>query len=653
MQKKQKIMIIISSIICFIILIILAISYGYFTTNISGNESSTTISTSGGTLSIEVSGGNSFSASNLYPKAIPIVIKTFTIIGTNTTDTIMNYELNLVITSNTFTTGALTYSLAGTITSGSGAIVQNINNASLDNGIKTYSLGNGSFKTGKNKVHTYKLSFYFLDTGVDQSIDMKKNFAGHIEVTGGNLVPQVPVLLSSLILGTDNSNVTSTLTIPGETVSSPSESVLASTPDDYGTSYYYRGVIENNYVVFANMCWRIVRITGNGAIKLALYNRNIDKVSNPCDSSLDGPFNNLIEYDKSFKSLEIEDATQYPNYSDYSSNFFPFLPPMEQTIDNAFIGLMYGNGFGYYGTEVKRMFENYNMTSQPNKADYYYGSNYSYDSSTNLFSLSGNIATKNWVNDHDDIIANYKYSCFSTDANGTCKWLNEISKYVNNSLAGFYSLSTYVSSTSYIQAHANINKSFQLKLLEAWYNLRLTNYSDKLADVIWCNDKSLGTIIAPPDFTETKSLGYGNNFSNYQASQRTTPTLICPNDENGGKLSKFTVDDTLHGNGDLDYPIGLLTADEFLFSGMKIESSGNSDNSNSNTFLFKNTKETMTLTLSPFEYSNIVFLSSSYNGSVISVFAGLELPGFQPSIALKSNVMVIGIGTQDSPYIVK
>jgi hypothetical protein len=47
----------------------------------------------------------------------------------------------------------------------------------------------------------------------------------------------------------------------------------------------------------------------------------------------------------------------------------------------------------------------------------------------------------------------------------------------------------------------------------------------------------------------------------------TGPSLICPNDNNGGKLSKFTVSDTTNGNGALTYKMGLLTADELELSG--------------------------------------------------------------------------------------
>lgn len=75
----------------------------------------------------------------------------------------------------------------------------------------------------------------------------------------------------------------STKTNPGKANATANEGVRTS-PDDYGTSYYYRGNINNNYVEFANMCWRILRVTGNGDIKLILYNGNAESVDNPCSN---------------------------------------------------------------------------------------------------------------------------------------------------------------------------------------------------------------------------------------------------------------------------------------------------------------------------------------------------------------------------------
>ena len=41
--------------------------------------------------------------------------------------------------------------------------------------------------------------------------------------------------------------------------------------DDYGSTYYYRGNVKNNNVYFAGFYWQIVRINGNGSIRL-IYN---------------------------------------------------------------------------------------------------------------------------------------------------------------------------------------------------------------------------------------------------------------------------------------------------------------------------------------------------------------------------------------------
>ena len=63
------------------------------------------------------------------------------------------------------------------------------------------------------------------------------------------------------------------------------EALLASTEDDYGTSYYFRGAVKNNYVEFANKCWRIVRVGGDGSVKLILHNDNRTGAANPCASA--------------------------------------------------------------------------------------------------------------------------------------------------------------------------------------------------------------------------------------------------------------------------------------------------------------------------------------------------------------------------------
>ncbi len=46
------------------------------------------------------------------------------------------------------------------------------------------------------------------------------------------------------------------------------DSGVYETEDDFGKSYVFRGTVDNNWVHFANMYWRIIRINGNGTIRL-------------------------------------------------------------------------------------------------------------------------------------------------------------------------------------------------------------------------------------------------------------------------------------------------------------------------------------------------------------------------------------------------
>ncbi len=43
---------------------------------------------------------------------------------------------------------------------------------------------------------------------------------------------------------------------------------VCSAPDDYGTSYYFRGNVTDNYVKFGDYYWRILRINGDGTIRI-------------------------------------------------------------------------------------------------------------------------------------------------------------------------------------------------------------------------------------------------------------------------------------------------------------------------------------------------------------------------------------------------
>ncbi len=88
---------------------------------------------------------------------------------------------------------------------------------------------------------------------------------------------------------------------------------LYKTFDDYGASYYFRGEVENNYVVFANKMWRIIRVNGDDSIRL-IYTG---------------------EYDPN--------KTKKEDYQGSNSQITTAVSFNTNASDNAYVGYMYGD----------------------------------------------------------------------------------------------------------------------------------------------------------------------------------------------------------------------------------------------------------------------------------------------------------------------
>ena len=89
-----------------------------------------------------------------------------------------------------------------------------------------------------------------------------------------------------------------------EEISGENEKLISQTEDDYGVSYYFRGNVDTNFVNFAGMCWRIVRIDGNGNVKLILEDQD-----NTCETS-DGNWNitaQLIDEERNVGSFGFKE----------------------------------------------------------------------------------------------------------------------------------------------------------------------------------------------------------------------------------------------------------------------------------------------------------------------------------------------------------
>ena len=521
-KKKQKKVMIYVMLLCIVLAV--GASYAYFTAGIT-SEDETTVTAEGGIMKINYNGGNTISLSGIYPRDEVWATKIITVTGNNTTDAEMYYKLNLVVDSNTFiTSDPLQYELVSINTSNNGKVIPAISKTNLTS--TSIELGKGNFLKADNAVHTYQLKIYYPLKDTDQNNNQGATFSAHVEITDdkGNSAIPAPAGWYEAKTGTliatlrDNTEIKQTITVPGKEVSIASEALLASTEDDYGTSYYYRGAVDNNYVQFANKCWRIVRITGDGAIKLVLHNDNINKVSNPCLP---------VNYDE-------ESNFAHYDFPYYKSRF------NINNDDIAHIGFMYGT----------------------------------------------------------------------------------------------------VGSSDYTSTHANINKSTILTNLETWYKNNLAQYEDKLADVIWCNDKYISYI--PEDENGIVAFASGDRINLNQ------PSLKCSNDNNGGKLSKFTVKDTTYGNGNLDYKIGLLTVDELTYAGyLAYEESNNFLNDNNpdaeKWWAMSPEEFDYTIDTGPIIYTAGMSISDEYSGEELAI---------RPSIALVSTIEIIGTGTSEDPYII-
>lgn len=86
--------------------------------------------------------------------------------------------------------------------------------------------------------------------------------------------------------------------------------------DDYGLTYYFRGNVKNNYVKFADELWRIVRINGDGTIRLIL-NSTLNELSS---------FNSKIEDYEKYDNLDVAKKlnsyyeTNLKKHEDYIAN---------------------------------------------------------------------------------------------------------------------------------------------------------------------------------------------------------------------------------------------------------------------------------------------------------------------------------------------
>ena len=265
-------------------------SFAYFTANITKENENKTKVESGAIGSIKYDGELTFNETNIYPGMQNI--QTFTIEkgsqeGTGTYEIdlastlpevfgsdieITLYKTTAPETDNvTRKEGSLTQTAEGfikedeIIINGSPEIVYGPETLTNNSEI---ILEQADFDTSTLAKTTYYLVYNYKNNG-NQNAQQGQTFSG--KVTVKLIAEKTPSIVDQIISQLDTTGKCPTVNDDGTVVVNSAESTdgyVCSAPDDYGTSYYFRGNVENNWVKFANSYWRIIRVNGDKSIRM-------------------------------------------------------------------------------------------------------------------------------------------------------------------------------------------------------------------------------------------------------------------------------------------------------------------------------------------------------------------------------------------------
>lgn len=361
------------------------------------------------------------------------------------------------------------------------------------------------------------------------------------------------------------------------------------TENDEYPVYYYRGDVDNNHVKFAGFCWRAVRTTSTGGVKL-IYDGEPDENGN-CDNT--GTASQL-ETTSAFNSIRTSPAD---------------------------VGYMYGERYTY---------SRKNMSS--GSEGIIYGNNAEWDGSKYIL-IDTYTSSNGWSEDRTTLATKYHYTCLSAD--NTCNSVYYINYFQSSSTVYYLTLSNGADiESAKNEMFTNTTNSTIKTVIDNWYSENIAEYTDYLEDTVWCNDRSIYSgSLGGKDFNAGTLPSY---FGAYVRWMNGNPSVECPSDNDS-----FTVS-AKNGNGALTYPIALLTEDEMMLAG------GRRSFNNTNYYLYTGQHY---WSLSPYSFSsgayNFILTSS---GRLEDNFVNISY-GVRPAISLVPGIDVVnGDGSSESPY---
>ena len=593
-KEKNKIILVIILILISLIALV-GSSYALLTKSFKSKKLSMEV----GTLKIDFAEGNAINMTNAAPMTDSDGLKstpyTFTI--TNGGDINAYYTVsNEEELSNTLDTSYLRMKLTGS--------------DGYDSGIKTVKeLGTETYKlvdekllaTGKSV--TYELRMWISqDAGND--IQNKIYKSKIIVNSTSNKTLDTYCLdngftkLSDCMLVMNNHEQTTDIAktnikakgTPDFSKTATTDEGLFMAEDDEGESYYYRGTVKNNYVSFAGFIWRIIRRNGDGSIRMIYSGK---------------------------KTSDTGDAVTIGN-SVFNSKYW----------DPTYVGYKYNEDFSLHENNGTTGYDWFTNTTK-----YNFGTGYTFDTSTKKFTLTGDIKQLTWNDNHDEIVNNGLYSCLEI----SCNVVYKIVGY--NSATQMKVQPISYSSNSLLSAQTNKTDSPIKTKLDNWYKTNMTSYTSKLAEETFCNDRSISSGTG----YKTDSYTFYGAYTRLQDSKK--PSLKCSQNNDKFKMS--------NESAKLDYPVGLILADEVALAGGRAYYNG-TYSPNSNYYLYTGKYY---WTLSPSIFRSIDSFAYVWrvvpSGSLNPLAHMRDSIGVRPVINIKADtLMTKGDGSSLNPFVV-
>ncbi len=288
---------------------------------------------------------------------------------------------------------------------------------------------------------------------------------------------------------------------------------LAAHASDTHPVYYYRGDVDN-FVIFNDHCWRIVRTTGTGGTKL-IYSGEPDQNSS-CPE----------KYVKDWAGSDVKYSGN--GYQDDGMMYVGYMLDSSLHQSDVITEVAYNSNISY----------NYSETATWDGTNYNLGT---LDTSGTSFS---------------DLHLRY----FCADGSTSCPTIYYAIETMSGSGYNFESIELSngdLLDDKFDTIFSNEDDSVIKTAVDSWYTTNMNGVADKLEDTVFCNDRTYytGNLAFDTNSGQPMSASIG------RVAYTFTPSVDCPK-----VRDSFTVN-SVNGNGKLDYKVGLLTADEVNLAG--------------------------------------------------------------------------------------